>query len=104
MVEKFEERVSQFNNRYYHVRCAVILPEVHPDFRVHLILSLTPKAMWRLGEFVEATTGERPEGQFLFNPREYMGSTFYADLTVATYNQKQFNQVGNLYFWEHGRS
>lgn len=97
-VEQIEEKQSQWGNEYYSLRCKVIDPFIHEDFRIYMILSTAQRALWRFGVFIEAVHGARPSGQFLFRPIDYLGVRFGADLTHATFNGKRHNQVGNLYF------
>jgi hypothetical protein len=100
-VEHIEEKMSQYHNEYYGLRCKVLDFGVHPDFRVYFVLSTTAQARWRLAEFIEAATARRPLGQFLFMPEEYIGSRFRAELTTVYFRQQQRQKVGNLFPLEY---
>lgn len=96
-VESIEEKTSQFGNIYYSLKCKIITPKVHPEFRVYFIISTAPTALWKFAEFIEATTGFRPVGQFQFTPQQYFGSRFNALLKIDKFQNHYRNVVVKVY-------
>lgn len=66
------------------------------DMTLNVITSLSPKALFKLKELMEAVGVVVPEGAMTVNPTDYIGRVCMADVEDKTYNGKVYSNITKL--------
>jgi len=86
-----DERESHYGNLYY--AWSLHIESVHPRFRMNVITSTAPTAIWKLQDLVQAVTGIRPQGKISFWPEMLVSKKVMVEVTVEKYNGEERNGV-----------
>ncbi len=95
-VDKCYEDVSQSGNNMVVFEC-VISEGKHKGFRAWVQCAITPKALWKLRQMLEALGVEVPQGKFKLVPKKYVGLEFGATVEDDTYEGKTRSKIADVF-------
>jgi len=67
------------------------------ELALNVVTSLSPKALFKLKELLEAVGLTVPEGTLKINPSDYLGKIAKAEITDREYNGKVYSNIVKLH-------
>jgi hypothetical protein len=93
------DKTSRLGTEYCQFELRIIdkdYQSVHKDFRLWIVIPWRKEFWWRWRDFIQTTTGERPQGEHTFNPNELLLRPFLVNVKNHLFNGEWHSSVKNF--------